>query len=392
MAAVALVSCSSAPQASSSPPTVSAPSPTASNTAESKAADFRVRLDLLLGEHVMIIAKQSAATTRQAEYTGYLRLLAANGNDLTELVRSALGDSTAARFQQIWSSQNASLVTYTIGLATHNQSKAGTALSGLTRTFVPQFSQFLNDVTQIPSALIVPLVNQHALEMKTMLDDQLARNYPKLYADIRTAYTHATQVGDAVAPKLAGQFPDKFPGNASGPAADLRTSLNLRLQEHSYLATMRTSAAIGHRPTELAAAAGALAENATTLDALFTDLFGPPVGVRFDQAWAAGNAALIADASASTMTAKQRALSTLNDAFVTQLSNWLTDSTGLSTDVSRPPLEAQLEAVITVIEDQRSKSWARLAADDRSAETASAVVADLLATAAIAKLPARFGA
>lgn len=391
LAALAFVGCTATPQSAATPTPVASPTSTVSNSAESKAADFRIRLDLLLGEHVIIIAKQSSAPARPAEYTGYLRLLTVNGTDLTELVRSALGDSVAARFDQIWSAQNDYLVSYTIGLVTHDKAKTAAAQSGLTGTFVPQFSQFLNDVTQIRSDLILPLVSQHMLETKAILDDQLSRNYRRLYADIRTSYAHAVQVGDAIAPRIAGRFPDKFPGNASSPAVDLRASLNIRLQEHSYLGTMRTSAIVGGRSAEQAAATGALAENANDLDATFTDLLGASVAARFDSVWAAGNVATIALASASTAAQVQRSLNNLTDAAVAQLSGWLVDSMDLAADVSGPALEAQLETLVTVINKQRSRDWSTLAADDRSAATATEVVADLIASAAIAKLPARFG-
>jgi hypothetical protein len=229
------------------------------------------------------------------------------------------------------------------------------------------------------------------LEIKTLLDDQFHKSYPALYAHLRTSYAHAIQVGDAVAPKIALRFPDKFPGNASSPAADLRASLNVKLQEHSYLGTMRSSAAIGGRAKEQAAAAGALAENANALDALFTDLFGAPAALRFGRVWATSNAATLGYASASSVASKRRALSALTDASVAQLSDWLAGTTDLAADASRPSLEAQLEALVTVIADQRSRAWSRLAADDRSAATAAEVVADLVASAAIAKLPAKFG-
>jgi hypothetical protein len=391
LATVVVVSCSGAPQSHTPPSPVASASPIASNQAESKAADFRIRLDLLLGEHVLIIAKQSSAPARQAEYTSYLLLLTTNSTDLTELVRSATGDSVASRFGQIWNAQNNYLVNYTIGLVTHNKAKSDAAFSGLSGTFVPQFSQFLNDVTQIPSSLILPLVSQIMLEMKAMLDDQLAKNYPRLYADIRTSYAHATQVGDAIAPRIARRFPDKFPGNASSPAVDLRASLNIRLQEHSYLATMRTNAIVGRRSAEQVAAAGALVENANALDSVFTDLFGASSAAGFDHAWAAGNAAMIAYASAPTEASKQSALGQMNDAVVTQLSAWLADSTDLTADTSRPVLQSQVDAVVTVIDNQRAKSWSRLAADDRSAVASTEVVADLVAAGAIAKLHARFG-
>jgi hypothetical protein len=391
LAALAVVSCTGSSQSHAAPSAFASASPIAANQAESKAADFRIRLDLLLGEHVMIIAKQSSAPARQAEYAGYLRMLTVNSSDLTELVRSAMGDSVATRFEQLWNAQNDYLVSYTIGLVTRNKAKADAATSGLSGTFVPQFSQFLNDVTQIPMDLIVPLVSQHMLETKGMLDDQLAGNYPRLYADLRTSYAHATQVGDAIAPRITGKFPDKFPGNPSSAAVDLRAFLNVRLQEHSYLATMRTGAVAGHRSAEQAAAAGALVQNANALEAQLADLFGGLAATGFGRIWSSGSAALFVYASASSNASKQRALSQLTDAMVTQLSSWLTATTDLPADSSQPVLDSQLATLVIVIDDQRARSWSKLADDDRSAAASSEVVADLIAGAAIAKLHSRFG-
>jgi hypothetical protein len=387
LAAMAVVSCTGSPQSNASPSPVISASPTGSNAAASKAADFRIRLDLLLGEHVIIIAKQSSAPARQAEYASYLRLLTTNGADLRELLRSAMGDSVAARFDQIWSAQNDDLVSYTIGQVTHDKAKADAAMASITGTFIPQFSQFLSDVTQIQTSLITQLLTRNMLEMRQMLNDQAAQNYTGLYADIRSSYAHAFEVGDTLAPQIVGRFPDKFPGDVVGRAANLRVFLNLNWEEYSYLSTMRTSAVIGRRRAEQAAATGALANNASAIEAVLTGLFDAPSALQFDHIWAAGSAATISYASASTATAKQRALSVLTDTFITQLSSWLVDSIGVTADTSQPALETQLEALVTVIDDQRSKSGSTLAADDRSAGASSEVVADLIAAAAIAKLP-----
>src|ERR1700680_4360298 len=100
LAALAAVSCStsSGPQASA---TRVSSSPVAVNPADSKAADLRTRLDLLLGEHLMVVAKESAAAVaHNDEYTGYLTLLT-NSTGLTDLMRSAFGDTGAGQFQQL---------------------------------------------------------------------------------------------------------------------------------------------------------------------------------------------------------------------------------------------------------------------------------------------------
>jgi hypothetical protein len=391
LAAVTLLSCATSPRTSASAPRLTTASPVILNPADSKAADLRTRLDLLLGEHVIVIAKESsAAGSRADEYTSYLRMLTSNGNDLTELVRSALGDTAATRFDRVWTAQNDYFVNYTIGLVTHNTGKADGAMSSLVSAFVPQFSQFLTTATQIPLDPIQLLVFQHVLETKAIIDDQFAQDYLRLYADIRVVYAQAARIGDAIAPRIAQKFPDKFPGNPSSQAVDLRVSMNNLLQEHAYLATMATSAATGGRDAEQAAAAGALANITDAVGTLFAGLFGAAVGTHFDQIWAAKNTATIAYSSASTGSAEQISLSQLTAVFVTEFSGFVHDSTGLSSGTLRPAIEAQVRATMAVIDDQRLKSSAKLGADDRSADASMEVLADLVVGAAITKLHARF--
>jgi hypothetical protein len=389
LVAVALVGCTGRGSPASAP-RVTSPTPGALNPADSKAADLRTQLDLLLGEHVVVLAKGLSASSRTDEYTSYLRLLTSNGNDLAELVRSALGDTAATRFGQIWSAQNDYFVNYTIGLVTHNQAKADAAMSGLVSAFVPQFSQFLTAATQIPLDPISQLASEHVFETKTMIDDGVAQSYPKMFADLHIVYAQASRIGDALTPRIAQKYPDKFPGNASSGAVDLRVSMSSLLQEHAYLATMATSAAAGGRSAEQAAAVRALADNANALGTLFSGLFGAPMRTQFDQIWAAKNTAMIAYASASTAAAKQNAASRLSDVFVTQLSGYVQQSTGLTSSSTRTAIEAQMTATITVIDDQRTRALTRLGADDRSAAASMEAVADLITGAAIAKLRARF--
>jgi hypothetical protein len=392
LAVVAIASCTATPPQAASTPSPASSSPVALNPADSKAADLRTRLDLLLGEHVMIIAKESSAAARPDEYTSYLRLLTSNSNDLTELMRTGLGDTAATQFDRIWSAQNDYLVNYTIGLATHNKGKADGAMTNLVGKFVPQFSQFVATAAQIPLDPIEQLATQHVLETKAMIDDQFAQNYQGMYKDLRIIYTQATRIGDSLAPRIAQKFPDKFPGDASSQAVDLRATMNNLLQEHLYLATMTTSAAAHGRREEQAAAATALADNTRALGTLLSDLFGSSAGAQFDQIFAMKNIALIAYASGSTTSAKQNALNQMTDVFVTQFSAFVQSSTGLASGALRPALEAQVKATITVVDDQRSNSPAGLGADDRFAGAAMEGVADLIAGAILTKLHSRFGA
>lgn len=382
---VALIACTGSTGPTSSPVAIS-PSPAAPNPAESKAADFRTRLDLLLGEHVIAIAKESNAAGRSDEFSSYLHLLTANGSELTELMRSALGDTGASTFDTIWTAQNDSFVNYTIGLVTHDKSKSDGAMSSLARRFVPQLSQFLATSADTPLEPITQLTTQHVLETKALIDDQFAQSYSRAYADLRVVYAQASRIGDALAPKIVQRFPDKFPGDPSTEAVDLRVSMNNLMQENAYLTTTATSAAAGGRRAEQAAATRALGDNADDLGTLFISLFGQSIGTRFDQVWAARNSALIAYSVASTGTGKQNALSQLTGDFVTQFSAVIQDATGLTSTTFGPAVTAQVEATIAVLDDQHARSWANLGGDDRAANSSMQSIADLITIAAVAKL------
>jgi hypothetical protein len=391
VAALMQLNCSTASGPQASAPRRSSPSPVAVNPADSKAADLRTRLDLLLGEHVMVVAKESsAAASHNDEYTGYLTLLT-NATDLTDLMRSAFGDTAAGQFEQLWGVQNNYLVDYTIGLVTHNQTKSNGAMSGLINGFVPQFSQFVTTTTQLPLDPTTQLMTEQVLETQAMIDDQIAQNYPKMYSDLRKAYAQTSRIGDALAPKIVRKFADKFPGDPSNKAADLRASLNDLLEEHAYLASMATEAAIGGRASEQNAATKALSDNADTLGTLFSGLFGASAGTQFDQLWAAKNAAIAGYAAATDAAAQQSALTKLTDAFVSQFSGFVHETTGAAENASVSSIQTQALAAVKVIDDQRAKAFAQLAADDRTAAAAMQPIADLITAATAAKLPARFG-
>lgn len=387
MAALTQLSCSTSSGPHASAPRLSSPTPVVVNPADSKAADLRKRLDLLLGEHVMVVAKESAAAAaHNDEYPGYLSLLT-NATDLTDLIRSAFGDTAAGQFQQLWGVQNGYLVDYTIGLVTHNQSKSNGAMSGLINGFVPQFAQFVTTTTQLPLDPTTQLMTEQVLETQKMIDDQVAQNYSKMYDDLQTAYAQTSRIGDALAPQIVRTVPDKFPGDASNKAADLRSSLNDLLQEHAYLATMVTDAEVGGRGAEQAAALHALSGNADALGTLFSGLFDAAAGTRFDQFWGIKDADLVGYAGSADPTTRQR----LTNTFVAQFTGFVEDSTGSTSTALSSSIQAQVQATIKVIDDQRAKLFAPMAADDQTAAAAMQSIADLVTTATVAKLPAKFG-
>jgi hypothetical protein len=160
-----------------------------------------------------------------------------------------------------------------------------------------------------------------------------------------------------VALKIVQQFPDKFPGDPSDKAIDTRISLNLLLQEHSYLATMTTGAVVAGRTNEQNAAAAALGANAVALGKLFTELSGGTAGTQVGELWGARTADLIAYATSGDAAAKLG----LTDKFLTRF--YAIAPT--ASDAARE----QIIATIKVIDDQRAKNVKSVAADDRAAAT-----------------------
>jgi hypothetical protein len=365
LAVLALVACTPAGTGSTPSPSRSgSPAPTA-RPADSKASDLRTQLDLLLGEHAMLVAKQSvAASNHTDEYAGYLTLFASNANSLVDVIRSAYGNNSANQFGQAWGIQNMYLVDYTIGVVTHNDAKSNGAMSGLLNGFTPQFGQLINGLTQIPTDSITQLELAQLNAFKAVVDDEIAQSYSKLYTDVRFAHGHSSLVGDMLAVRMAQQFPDKFPGDPTINAVEARITLNDLLQEQSYLTTMMSDAGIAGRGAEAAAALGGVAGVRTDLAPVIGFLLGPDGRAGFPGIWGIRDADLFAYANASDPGVRQR----LTGTFVTQFS--------ALTHASAATVRDQMTATLKAIDDQRAKAYKNVAGDDRAAAAAMQSIAD----------------
>jgi len=364
LAAVAVLLAGCDPTAGPTP-TVNPSSSPVANPAATLAGDLRTHLNLLLGEQVMIVAKESvAAINHTDDYTAYTTLLATNASDLEDLFRRAFGITTATSLATSWSSQNAYLVDYAIGVATHNDAKSKAAMANLTQKFVPQFAQLVGDASHLPLDPITQLLSQQALEDKAFIDDYFAKRFPTFYSDLRRAYAQASRLGDALSVEIAHRFPDKFPGDPELRAVSVRTSANQALQEHSYLATMATAAAIAGRSAEGGAASSAVAESASAVATVFGSTLGVPASSVNDPLVTELNALLAYAAGEST------AKAVLTQRFV--------DDFASIARVGKAELTNHVNATIKVLDDQRSKSWTVVANDDRAAATSTLPIGDAI--------------
>lgn len=330
------------------------------NLADTKAADLRVRLNLLLSEQVMIIAKESESAAFQTQaLIGYARLLDVNGGELASNVRIAFGNRSAEEFYATWRTLNRDLVEYAAGLVTHNQTMADKFGSDLTTNFVPRFVQVINRLTDLDAAVLTELVTQQVTATKLVIDDVAGSKFSNLYSDLHTAYASSAGLANALAKRIAQKFPDKFPGDPSNSGVDLRVTLVSLLQEHSYIATMATNAAVSKRDSESASAMSALDVNTDSLDKLL-----PP---QVKPLWKQRDVATLAYAANGGASAKQA----ITDTFITQFATL--------TRVSAPTVTEQVNATIKVIDDQRGQAFKVLADDDRAAATTMQPIGDAIA-------------
>lgn len=327
--------------------TVEAPTATVKVDLESTpAADLRTHLDLLLAEHVMIVAKETeAAVYHSDEYAAYTALLGANTSDLATDFGRAYGASAAPQWTQSWNTQNSYLVDYAIGVVTHNDDKANAATAALTGKFAAQFGQMIDGSTGIPAMSMRDLVYQQLLLDKAFIDDVSAQRYSAFYADLDKAYWHSSQLGDALARHAASKFPDKFPGDLSARVVESRVTFNLLTQEHSYLATMATGAAIAKRDAEKTVAMGALSASAT----------------RLGKFWSNWDAAVVSSATGADLQGVG-----------------LVDSMSVATGASPTEVQHLIDTTVKVIGDQKAKNSKAVADDDRAAATAMQPIADAL--------------
>lgn len=333
-----------------------APSPSTAPPAQ--AADLRTQLDLLLTEHVMIVAKESAAAMNSsAEYGAYTALLITNEAALTQLVRRAVGNSTADAFSQAWKALNADLVDYAIRVATHDGDKADADTSRLTDSTMPQLAEQLANITLGQAHELLPAVTKEVTALRDAIDGAANHHYAAMYTSLANGVSTATALGDAITDGIVRRFTDKFPGDLASQDVVRRVRLNVLLQERAYLVTMATDAQLNGRADERVQALRALSTN---LDFISAQLNDPRLG----RLWT-DELTSISKYAQSGDSASRDALS---NTFVSELTSMTKASPNLVSN--------QVGATIKVIDDQRVKNSADVANDDRAAATATQPIAD----------------
>ncbi len=360
--------------------TIALPTPSVSGMpgANSPAADVRARMALLFGEHTYVLAKLSvaAAAGRKDEFGSYADLLAANGGELAGVVSKAMGASAFQKFAQSWTRGDSFFVDYMVAVTTRQQDLADAAIVNLNTTYVPEVTQDLSTPLNISTTSMNRMLADLLTTVKRFIDDAAAGTPGAFYPDVRAAYAKWIAFGGSIGEATVWKFPDKYPGDATAQGATARAQLDSLMQEHAYLLSMTTDGGSSGATAEAAAATSSLQANAQDLSHTIASIFGSQSGTQAAQLWSDEDRSFVAYASAGDDATKSAALNALNQ---TSTPAWTGFLNGLhvTADVASVTHET-----IGVIDDQRAKSYAIVAAEDRQSAALLISIGDLLMGAA----------
>jgi hypothetical protein len=178
-----------------------------------KAADLRVTLDRLLGEHALLaVAATQRGLQGGKEFPALAKALDRNSVELANAIGSVYGTKARNQFLNgkfLWRAHIGFFVDYTVATAKKDPAGQKRAVNNL-KTYIGAFSAFLAGATGLPQKSLAAGITDHVMQLKGSLDAYAAGDYAKSYALAREAYLHMIMTGDALSGAIAKQFPKRF--------------------------------------------------------------------------------------------------------------------------------------------------------------------------------------
>ena len=172
------------------------------------AADLRVTLDRLLGEHaVLAMNATNLGVTGSKAFPAAAKALDRNSVEISQAIGSIYGAKAARTFLDgpfQWRAHIGFFVDYTVALAKKDTAGQAKAVANL-KTYAIRHGDFLAAATGLPKLAVQNDLLGHVLELKQQLDDYSAGRYAKAADDYRHAYAHMFMTGDLLAGAIAKQ-------------------------------------------------------------------------------------------------------------------------------------------------------------------------------------------
>ena len=174
----------------------------------SPAADLRVTLDRLLGEHAALAMNATnLGYSGSKSFPAAAKSLDQNSIALSKAIGSIYGTKAAntflnGKFQ--WRAHIGFFVDYTVALAKKDKAGQAKAVANLQR-YTKEHGAFLAGATGLPKLAVQNDLLGHVLELKNQLDAFAKGDYTKSSTLYRKAYHHMFMTGDLLAGAIAKQ-------------------------------------------------------------------------------------------------------------------------------------------------------------------------------------------
>jgi hypothetical protein len=364
----------------------------------SPAADLRITLDRLLGEHALLaMFATQKGFGGEKDFDAAAAALDANSVELADAIGSVYGETARAEFldgELKWRPHIGFFVDYTVGLAEKDTAAQKKAVGNLTG-YVESFSNFMADATELPQAALRDATDAHVMQLKGQIDSYAAADYPAAYESLREAYHHMFMTGDTLAGGIVAQKPDRFAdGDVTASASDLRVTFGRLLGEHAILAMTATQKGVsGSKDFE--AIAKALDANSVELADAIGSVYGDDARATFldgDLMWR-DHIGFFVDYTVGLAekdtAAQEEAVGNLKG-YVEAFSNFLADATGLPQADLRKSIDEHVMQLKGQIDAYAAGDYADAYEQYREAYHHMYMTGDALAGAVVAQSPEKF--
>jgi hypothetical protein len=172
------------------------------------AADLRVTLDRLLGEHaVLAMNATNLGVTGSKAFPAAAQALDRNSVALSQAIGSIYGAKAGKTFLDgpfMWRAHVKFFVDYTVATAKNDEAAKQKAVANL-QTYTVRFGDFLAGATGLPKLAVRNDLLGHVLELKGQLDAYAKHQYTKAATMYEHAYDHMFMTGDLLAGAIAKQ-------------------------------------------------------------------------------------------------------------------------------------------------------------------------------------------
>jgi hypothetical protein len=187
-------------------------------TVDSKAADLRAGLGLLMREHVLLAGSATGAALggRMPQFEAVVAALngptGSNTADIVAAVGSVYGAEVGKAFDGLWRSEKhiPQFVAYTQAAGKGDQAGKDAAVAQL-KAYAKEFGTTLNSVNdKLPADVVEGAIVEHATTLLAVIDAQAAKNPAAAATALRSAAGHMSMSAQAIAAGTYAKFPEKF--------------------------------------------------------------------------------------------------------------------------------------------------------------------------------------